>query len=83
MHSAPLTFVLRCALEANKSGTLLIYLFYVCLFKVLGHCLIMLWMFLALAIGVMKTMKEEGVPLRPHYFWPLMVGFQKEKNLKG
>uniref|UniRef100_A0A8B9SID6 Leucine rich pentatricopeptide repeat containing n=1 Tax=Anas platyrhynchos TaxID=8839 RepID=A0A8B9SID6_ANAPL len=56
MHSAPLTFVLRCALEANKS---------------------------ALAIGVMKTMKEEGVPLRPHYFWPLMVGFQKEKNLKG
>nr|XP_047913637.1 leucine-rich PPR motif-containing protein, mitochondrial [Anser cygnoides] len=56
MHSAPLTFVLRCALEANKS---------------------------ALAIDVMKTMKEEGVPLRPHYFWPLIVGFQKEKNLKG
>uniref|UniRef100_A0A8B9BLY2 Leucine rich pentatricopeptide repeat containing n=1 Tax=Anser brachyrhynchus TaxID=132585 RepID=A0A8B9BLY2_9AVES len=55
MHSAPLTFVLRCALEANKS---------------------------ALAIDVMKTMKEEGVPLRPHYFWPLIVGFQKEKNLK-
>ncbi|NXI70034.1 LPPRC protein, partial [Anseranas semipalmata] len=56
MHSAPLPFVLRCALEANKS---------------------------ALAIDVMKTMKEEGLSLRPHYSWPLLVGFQKEKNLKG
>ncbi|KFW68004.1 hypothetical protein AS28_15059, partial [Pygoscelis adeliae] len=56
MHSAPLPFILRCALEANKS---------------------------ALAIDVMKVMKEEGLPLRPHYSWPLLVGFQKEKNLKG
>ncbi|KFR06206.1 hypothetical protein Y956_07768, partial [Nipponia nippon] len=56
MHSAPLPFILRCALEANKS---------------------------ALAIDVMKMMKEEGLPLRPHYSWPLLVGFQKEKNLKG
>ncbi|NXO51538.1 LPPRC protein, partial [Aramus guarauna] len=56
MHSAPLQFILRCALETNKS---------------------------ALAIEVMKMMKEEGLPLRPHYFWPLLVGFQKEKNLKG
>uniref|UniRef100_A0A8C0HF32 Leucine rich pentatricopeptide repeat containing n=1 Tax=Buteo japonicus TaxID=224669 RepID=A0A8C0HF32_9AVES len=56
MHSAPLQFILRCALEANKS---------------------------ALAIDVMKMMKEEGLPLRPHYFWPLLVGFQKQKNLKG
>ncbi|XP_030354937.1 leucine-rich PPR motif-containing protein, mitochondrial isoform X2 [Strigops habroptila] len=56
MHSAPLPFVLRCALEANKS---------------------------ALAIEVMKVMKEEGLPLRPHYSWPLLVQFQKEKNLKG
>ncbi|XP_009977507.1 PREDICTED: leucine-rich PPR motif-containing protein, mitochondrial [Tauraco erythrolophus] len=56
MHSAPLPFILRCALETNKS---------------------------ALAIDVMKMMKEEGLPLRPHYFWPLLVGFQKEKNLKG
>ncbi|NXH11502.1 LPPRC protein, partial [Bucco capensis] len=56
MHSAPLPFILRCALEANKSG---------------------------LAIDVMKMMKEEGLPLRPHYSWPLLVGFQKEKNLKG
>ncbi|XP_053918868.1 leucine-rich PPR motif-containing protein, mitochondrial [Cuculus canorus] len=56
MHSAPLQFILRCALEANRS---------------------------ALAIDVMKMMKEEGLPLRPHYSWPLLVAFQKEKNLKG
>ncbi|KFZ49659.1 hypothetical protein N321_14246, partial [Antrostomus carolinensis] len=56
MHSAPLPFILRCALETNKS---------------------------ALAIEVMKMMKEEGLPLRPHYSWPLLVGFQKEKNLNG
>ncbi|XP_037261250.1 leucine-rich PPR motif-containing protein, mitochondrial [Falco rusticolus] len=56
MHSAPLQFILRCALETNKS---------------------------ALAIEVMKMMKEECLPLRPHYSWPLLVGFQKEKNLKG
>ncbi|NXC99900.1 LPPRC protein, partial [Certhia familiaris] len=56
MHSAPLPFVLRCALEANKS---------------------------ALAIDVMKMMKEEGLPLRPHYCWPLLVQYRKENNLKG
>ncbi|NWH36666.1 LPPRC protein, partial [Chloropsis hardwickii] len=56
MHSAPLPFVLRCALETNKS---------------------------ALAIVVMKMMKEEGLPLRPHYCWPLLVAYQKENNLKG
>uniref|UniRef100_A0A8C8ECU7 Leucine rich pentatricopeptide repeat containing n=1 Tax=Otus sunia TaxID=257818 RepID=A0A8C8ECU7_9STRI len=56
MHSAPLPFILRCALEANKS---------------------------ALAIDVMKMMKEEGLPLRPHYSWPLLAAFHKEKNLKG
>uniref|UniRef100_A0A8C5T3B4 Leucine rich pentatricopeptide repeat containing n=1 Tax=Malurus cyaneus samueli TaxID=2593467 RepID=A0A8C5T3B4_9PASS len=56
MHSAPLPFVLRCALEANRS---------------------------ALAIDVMKMMKEEGLPLRPHYCWPLLVAYQKENNLKG
>ncbi|NXU46695.1 LPPRC protein, partial [Drymodes brunneopygia] len=56
MHSAPLPFVLRCALEANRS---------------------------ALAIEVMKMMKEEGLPLRPHYCWPLLAAYQKENNLKG
>ncbi|NXO34964.1 LPPRC protein, partial [Locustella ochotensis] len=56
MHSAPLPFILRCALEAKKS---------------------------ALAIDVMKMMKEEGLPLRPHYCWPLLVAYEKENNLKG
>ncbi|NXO80685.1 LPPRC protein, partial [Sitta europaea] len=56
MHSAPLPFILRCALETNKS---------------------------ALAIDVMKMMKKEGLPLRPHYCWPLLVEYGKENNLKG
>ncbi|CAM4552588.1 leucine-rich PPR motif-containing protein, mitochondrial [Caretta caretta] len=37
----------------------------------------------ALAINLMKTMKEDGLPLRPHYSWPLLVGYQKEKNVQG
>ncbi|RMC12471.1 hypothetical protein DUI87_09988 [Hirundo rustica rustica] len=37
----------------------------------------------ALAMDVMKMMKEEGLPLRPHYCWPLLVAYEKEKNLKG
>ncbi|KAM8810067.1 leucine-rich PPR motif-containing protein, mitochondrial [Eudromia elegans] len=56
MHSAPLPFVLRCALETKRSDT---------------------------AIDVMKIMKEEGLPLRPHYSWPLLVAYQKEKNIQG
>uniref|UniRef100_A0A672NFU4 Leucine rich pentatricopeptide repeat containing n=1 Tax=Sinocyclocheilus grahami TaxID=75366 RepID=A0A672NFU4_SINGR len=27
-----------------------------------------------------ERMKEEGLPLRPHYFWPLFIHYQKEKN---
>ncbi|NXA46112.1 LPPRC protein, partial [Nothocercus julius] len=56
MHSAPLPFILRCALEAKRSD---------------------------MAIDLMKIMKEEGLPLRPHYSWPLLVMYQKEKNLQG
>ncbi|XP_053167851.1 leucine-rich PPR motif-containing protein, mitochondrial isoform X2 [Hemicordylus capensis] len=37
----------------------------------------------ALAIDLMKIMKEEGLPVRPHYFWPLLVGHQKEENIQG
>ncbi|NXK59822.1 LPPRC protein, partial [Sylvietta virens] len=37
----------------------------------------------ALAIDVMKMMKEEGLPLRPHYCWPLLVAYEKENNIKG
>ncbi|NWX83159.1 LPPRC protein, partial [Nothoprocta pentlandii] len=56
MHSAPLPFILRCALETKRAD---------------------------MAIDVMKIMKEEGLPVRPHYSWPLLVAYHKEKNLQG
>lgn len=40
-------------------------------------------MFSALAMDVLKMMKEDGLPIRPHYCWPLLVAYQKENNLKG
>ncbi|XP_058407312.1 leucine-rich PPR motif-containing protein, mitochondrial [Diceros bicornis minor] len=36
-----------------------------------------------LAKALMKALKEEGFPVRTHYFWPLLVGHQKEKNVQG
>uniref|UniRef100_A0A7N9CI48 Leucine-rich PPR motif-containing protein, mitochondrial n=1 Tax=Macaca fascicularis TaxID=9541 RepID=A0A7N9CI48_MACFA len=36
-----------------------------------------------LAKALMKAVKEEGFPIRTHYFWPLLVGHQKEKNVQG
>ncbi|KAM9187350.1 leucine-rich PPR motif-containing protein, mitochondrial [Dugong dugon] len=36
-----------------------------------------------LANALMKALKEEGFPVRTHYFWPLIVGHQKEKNVQG
>uniref|UniRef100_A0A671LHA9 Leucine-rich PPR motif-containing protein, mitochondrial-like n=1 Tax=Sinocyclocheilus anshuiensis TaxID=1608454 RepID=A0A671LHA9_9TELE len=36
-----------------------------------------------MAVELMRRMKEEGVPLRPHYFWPLFTHYQKEKNISG
>ncbi|XP_076990230.1 leucine-rich PPR motif-containing protein, mitochondrial [Tamandua tetradactyla] len=36
-----------------------------------------------LAKILMKALKEEGFPIRTHYFWPLLVGHQKEKNVQG
>ncbi|XP_065785432.1 leucine-rich PPR motif-containing protein, mitochondrial [Muntiacus reevesi] len=38
---------------------------------------------LDLAKVLMKALKEEGFPIRTHYFWPLLVGHQKEKNVQG
>nr|XP_019604192.1 PREDICTED: leucine-rich PPR motif-containing protein, mitochondrial [Rhinolophus sinicus] len=35
------------------------------------------------AKALMKALKEEGFPVRTHYFWPLLVGHQKEKNVQG
>ncbi|KAL6032064.1 hypothetical protein STEG23_017136, partial [Scotinomys teguina] len=37
----------------------------------------------ALARTVMQALKEEGFPVRAHYFWPLLVGHQKTKNVQG
>uniref|UniRef100_A0A8C4PI40 Leucine-rich PPR motif-containing protein, mitochondrial n=1 Tax=Equus asinus asinus TaxID=83772 RepID=A0A8C4PI40_EQUAS len=36
-----------------------------------------------LAKALMSALKEEGFPVRTHYFWPLLVGYQKEKNVQG
>uniref|UniRef100_A0A8B9LPQ4 Leucine rich pentatricopeptide repeat containing n=1 Tax=Astyanax mexicanus TaxID=7994 RepID=A0A8B9LPQ4_ASTMX len=37
----------------------------------------------AMAVGLMKVMKKEGFPIRPHYFWPLLVQHQKDKDTAG
>ncbi|XP_059422454.1 leucine-rich PPR motif-containing protein, mitochondrial-like [Carassius carassius] len=36
-----------------------------------------------MAVELMRSMKEEGLPLRPHYFWPLFTHYQKDKNIPG
>ncbi|ETE71867.1 Leucine-rich PPR motif-containing protein, mitochondrial [Ophiophagus hannah] len=36
-----------------------------------------------LAIGIMKIIKEEGLCLKPHYFWPLLAQHQENKNTEG
>uniref|UniRef100_A0A9J8DCP1 Leucine rich pentatricopeptide repeat containing n=2 Tax=Cyprinus carpio TaxID=7962 RepID=A0A9J8DCP1_CYPCA len=33
------------------------------------------------SVELMRSMKEEGLPLRPHYFWPLFTHYQKDKNI--
>uniref|UniRef100_K9IP78 Leucine-rich PPR motif-containing protein, mitochondrial n=1 Tax=Desmodus rotundus TaxID=9430 RepID=K9IP78_DESRO len=33
--------------------------------------------------ALMKALKEEGFPIRTHYFWPLLAGHQKWKNVQG
>ncbi|XP_021508456.1 leucine-rich PPR motif-containing protein, mitochondrial [Meriones unguiculatus] len=37
----------------------------------------------ALAKALMQALKDEGFPIRIHYFWPLLVGHQKTKNVQG
>uniref|UniRef100_A0A8C1LVY3 Leucine rich pentatricopeptide repeat containing n=1 Tax=Cyprinus carpio TaxID=7962 RepID=A0A8C1LVY3_CYPCA len=37
----------------------------------------------SIAVELMRSMKEEGLPLRPHYFWPLFTHYQKDKNIPG
>nr|XP_033793359.1 leucine-rich PPR motif-containing protein, mitochondrial [Geotrypetes seraphini] len=36
-----------------------------------------------LVLDLMKTMKEEGLPVRTHYFWPLLAKYQQEKDVEG
>nr|AWT24668.1 LRPPRC [Latimeria menadoensis] len=36
-----------------------------------------------MSVGLMKVMKEEGLPIRSHFFWPLLAAQQKEKNVQG
>ncbi|XP_019404111.1 PREDICTED: leucine-rich PPR motif-containing protein, mitochondrial [Crocodylus porosus] len=36
-----------------------------------------------MAVDLMKIMKRYGLPLRCHYFWPLLVTYQKEKDVEG
>ncbi|XP_048060556.1 leucine-rich PPR motif-containing protein, mitochondrial [Megalobrama amblycephala] len=37
----------------------------------------------SMAVELMRRMKEEGLPLRPHYFWPLFTHHQRDKNIPG
>ncbi|KAG9344569.1 hypothetical protein JZ751_011241 [Albula glossodonta] len=36
-----------------------------------------------MAVQLMKVMKEQGLPVRPHYFWPLLTQHQKDNNTQG
>ncbi|XP_072121073.1 leucine-rich PPR motif-containing protein, mitochondrial isoform X2 [Mobula birostris] len=36
-----------------------------------------------MTVELMKIMQNEGLPIRPHYFWPLLVQHLKEKNVQG
>ncbi|XP_024152765.1 leucine-rich PPR motif-containing protein, mitochondrial [Oryzias melastigma] len=56
LHSAPLTFVLSCSLEAKKIGT---------------------------SLELMRLLKEQNLPIRPHYFWPLLTQPVKENDVAG
>uniref|UniRef100_A0A8C6KM97 Leucine rich pentatricopeptide repeat containing n=1 Tax=Nothobranchius furzeri TaxID=105023 RepID=A0A8C6KM97_NOTFU len=35
------------------------------------------------ALGLMKLMKEQNLPIRPHYFWPLLTQPLKDNNVAG
>uniref|UniRef100_A0A8C5HA73 Pentacotripeptide-repeat region of PRORP domain-containing protein n=1 Tax=Gouania willdenowi TaxID=441366 RepID=A0A8C5HA73_GOUWI len=38
---------------------------------------------LGTSLELMKLFKEQGFPIRPHYFWPLFTPHTKEKNVAG
>ncbi|XP_071336267.1 leucine-rich PPR motif-containing protein, mitochondrial [Trachinotus anak] len=35
------------------------------------------------SVELMKILKEQGFPIRPHYFWPLLCPHLKDKNTAG
>ncbi|XP_019715884.1 leucine-rich PPR motif-containing protein, mitochondrial [Hippocampus comes] len=35
------------------------------------------------SLELMKTMKEHNLPIRPHYFWPLLAQHMKDNNAAG
>uniref|UniRef100_A0A6Q2XLK2 PROP1-like PPR domain-containing protein n=1 Tax=Esox lucius TaxID=8010 RepID=A0A6Q2XLK2_ESOLU len=37
----------------------------------------------ATALELMKIMKEQGQPIRPHFFWPLLMQHVKDRNTVG
>lgn len=39
--------------------------------------------FAATAFELMEIMKEQNLPIRPHYFWPLLTQQLKENNVAG
>ncbi|XP_039594112.1 leucine-rich PPR motif-containing protein, mitochondrial [Polypterus senegalus] len=36
-----------------------------------------------MAVELMKEMKMDGLPVRQHYFWPLLIHHQKHQNVQG
>ncbi|XP_005804231.1 leucine-rich PPR motif-containing protein, mitochondrial [Xiphophorus maculatus] len=38
---------------------------------------------LGMSLELMKTVKEQNLPVRPHYFWPLLTQPLKENNVAG
>ncbi|PWA25954.1 hypothetical protein CCH79_00001841 [Gambusia affinis] len=38
---------------------------------------------LGMSLELMKTLKEQNLPVRPHYFWPLLTQPLKENNVAG
>lgn len=36
-----------------------------------------------MSLELMKTVKEQNLPVRPHYFWPLLTQPLKENNVAG
>lgn len=36
-----------------------------------------------MSFELMKMFKEQNLPIRPHYFWPLLTQHLKDKNTAG